>query len=93
MNELVIHRGTHIDCNCTGKGSRLEFLLLRATETPNLLWDQGSIMTSVVTGLRKRGADVADQIKRALDLLAQNMDQDPYRLLFPNQDPKIQQSG
>jgi hypothetical protein len=47
-----------------------------------------SILTSVVTTLRKRGADVADQIKNALDQLAQNMDQDPYKLLFPNQDPK-----
>jgi hypothetical protein len=46
-----------------------------------------SILTSVVTTLRKRKTDVADQIKKALDRLAQNMDQDPYNLLFSTPDP------
>ena len=41
-----------------------------------------SVLTSLVTTLRKRKTDVADQIKRALDHLVQDMDQDPYNLLF-----------
>ena len=35
-----------------------------------------------VTTLRKRKTDVADQIKKALDRLAEDMDQDPYNLLL-----------
>ena len=46
-----------------------------------------SILTSVVTTLRKRKTNVADQIKKALDHLVQNMDQDSYKLLFSIPDP------
>ncbi|MHB8203855.1 MAG: hypothetical protein ACYDHG_09150 [Desulfomonilaceae bacterium] len=46
-----------------------------------------STLTNVVTMLRKRKTDVADQIKEALDHLAQNMDLDPYKLLFSIPDP------
>ena len=45
-----------------------------------------SILTTVVTTLKKRGEDPADRIKKALDLLAVNMEQDPYDLLFPKPD-------
>ena len=44
-----------------------------------------STLTSVVTTLRKRKTDVADQIKKALDRLAQNMDQNPYNLFSLSQ--------
>lgn len=46
-----------------------------------------SILTSVVTTLKKRGEDPADRIKKVLDQLAVNMEQDPYNLLFPKPDP------
>jgi len=46
-----------------------------------------SILTTVVTTLKKRGHDVAESIKKTLDQLAQDMKQDPYTLLFPRPDP------
>ena len=46
-----------------------------------------SILTTVVTTIKKRGEDPADRIKKALDLLSMNMEQDPYDLLFPRPDP------
>ncbi len=46
-----------------------------------------SILSTVVSRLKKRGADVEDRLKRALDQLAQNMDQDPYNFLFSTQYP------
>ncbi|HMK37450.1 MAG TPA: transposase [Desulfomonilaceae bacterium] len=46
-----------------------------------------SILTTVVTTLKKRGEDPADRIKKVLDQLALNMEQDPYNLLFPQPDP------
>lgn len=46
-----------------------------------------SILTTVVTTLKKRGEDPADRIKKTLDQLAMNMEQDPYNLLFPKPDP------
>jgi transposase len=45
-----------------------------------------SILTTVVTTLKKRGEDPADRIKKTLDQLAMNMDQNPYNLLFPKPD-------
>ena len=45
-----------------------------------------STLTTVVTTIKKRGEDPADRIKKALDQLAMNMDQDPYDLLFPKPD-------
>ena len=46
-----------------------------------------STLTTVVTTMRKRYADVEDRMKNTLDQLAVNMDQDPYNLLFLTQDP------
>ena len=46
-----------------------------------------SILISVVTMLRKRKTDVADQRKEALNYLARNMDQDPSNLLISIQNP------
>jgi transposase len=46
-----------------------------------------SILTSLVTTIKKRGDDVADRIKNTLDQLSQNMEQDPYNLLFSNPGP------
>jgi transposase len=46
-----------------------------------------SILTTVVTTLKKRGEDPAERIKKTLDQLAMNMEQDPYDLLFPRPDP------
>ena len=45
-----------------------------------------SILTTVVTTLRKRGLDSAQQIKETLDVLAQDLTRDVYRLLFPKPD-------
>lgn len=42
-----------------------------------------SILTSIVTTLKKRGSDPTEYIKDALDKLAKDMKQDPYPLLFP----------
>jgi len=42
-----------------------------------------STLTTVVTTLRKRGMDSAQQIKDTLDVLARDMTHDVYRLLFP----------
>jgi len=46
-----------------------------------------SILTTAVTSLKKRGYDVEDNIKKTLDKLSKDMDQDPYGLLFPRPDP------
>jgi transposase len=46
-----------------------------------------SILTTVVTTIKKRGEDPADRIKKTLDQFAMNMEQDPYDLLFPKPDP------
>jgi hypothetical protein len=46
-----------------------------------------SILTTAVTTLKKRGYDVEDSLKKALDRLSRDMDQDPYDLLFPRPDP------
>lgn len=42
-----------------------------------------SILTTVVTTLRKRGLDSAQQIKETLDVLARDPTHDVYQLLFP----------
>jgi hypothetical protein len=47
-----------------------------------------SILTSVLTTLKKRGSDPADQIKKTLDQLATNLKLDPYELLFQRNGPK-----
>jgi transposase len=46
-----------------------------------------SILTTIVTTLKKRGYDVAETIKKTLDQLAQDMKRDPYTLLFSHPDP------
>jgi len=46
-----------------------------------------SILTTVVTTIRKRSGDPADRIKRALDHLAGNPEAGPYSLLFPQANP------
>ncbi len=46
-----------------------------------------SILSTVVTTLRKKGLDPAGQIKTALDILATDLDQDPFPLLFPRDGP------
>lgn len=46
-----------------------------------------SILTTVVTTLRKKGLDPASQIKTTLDTLATDLDQDPFPLLFPRDGP------
>jgi transposase len=47
-----------------------------------------SILTTVVTTLKKCGEDPAERIKKTLDQLAKNMKQDPYRLLFSKPSPQ-----
>jgi hypothetical protein len=42
-----------------------------------------STLTTVVTTLRKRGMDAAQQIKETLDVLARDVSHDVYHLLFP----------
>jgi len=42
-----------------------------------------SILTTVVTTIKKRGEDPAARIKTALDHLAEKPEADPYSLLFP----------
>jgi hypothetical protein len=42
-----------------------------------------STLTTVVTTLRKRGLDSAQQIKETLDVLARDPTHDVYRLFFP----------
>jgi hypothetical protein len=42
-----------------------------------------STLTTMVTTLRKRGMDSAQQIKDTLDVLARDLTHDVYRLLFP----------
>jgi transposase len=46
-----------------------------------------SILTTIVTTLKKRGYDIAETIKKTLDQLAQDMKRDPYTLLFSRPDP------
>lgn len=49
-----------------------------------------STLTTVVTTLRKRGMDSAQQIKDTLDVLARDLTHDVYRLLFPRpNDPEL----
>jgi hypothetical protein len=41
------------------------------------------VLASVTATLRKRGLDIAEQLKSTLDALAQDISLDPYPLLFP----------
>jgi transposase len=45
-----------------------------------------STLTTLVTTLKKQGADPAERIKNALDQMAKDMKQDPHPLLFPRPD-------
>jgi hypothetical protein len=47
-----------------------------------------SVLTTVLTSLKKRGEDPADQMKKTLDRLAKDIKQDPYDLLFPRNGPQ-----
>jgi transposase len=47
---------------------------------------RGVLMT-VLYSLKKRGVDVADQLKTVLDELAKDIHQDPFPLLFPRDSP------
>jgi transposase len=46
-----------------------------------------STLTTLVTTLKKQGADPTERIKDALDQMAKDMKQDPYPLLFPRPSP------
>ena len=46
------------------------------------------ILMTVLHTLRKQGADPTDRLKTALDALAQDIFQDPFRLLFPRYPPR-----
>ena len=46
-----------------------------------------STFTTIVTTLRKRGHDPADQLKTTLDALAADPDQDPFPILFSRAGP------
>jgi transposase len=46
-----------------------------------------SVLTTVTMTLKKRGYDVEESIKKALDRLSKDMNQDPYALLLPRPDP------
>jgi transposase len=47
-----------------------------------------SVLTTVLTTLKKSGEDPADQMKKTLDQLAKDMKKDPYDLLFPRNGPQ-----
>jgi transposase len=47
-----------------------------------------STLTTIVTTLKKQGAEVAQRIKETLDALAANPHQDAYTFLFPRAGPK-----
>ncbi|AFM24613.1 IS66 family transposase [Desulfomonile tiedjei] len=47
-----------------------------------------SILTTVLTTLKKRGNDPAEQMKKTLDQLATNLKLDPYELLFQRNGPQ-----
>nr|WP_083846772.1 transposase [Desulfomonile tiedjei] len=47
-----------------------------------------SILTTVLTTLKKRGSDPTEQIKKTLDRLATNLKPDPYELLFQRSGPQ-----
>jgi len=47
-----------------------------------------SILTTVLTTLKKRGDDPPRRLTNALDQLAEIMTQDPYDLLFPRNGPQ-----
>ncbi len=53
---------------------------------------RGVLMT-VVGSLKKRGVDVATQLKQVLDELAKNIHQDPFPLLFPRDPPNPKPSN
>lgn len=42
-----------------------------------------SVLTTVAGTKKKRGGEVADAVKDALDVLARNPEEDPYEILFP----------
>jgi hypothetical protein len=46
-----------------------------------------STLTSILQSMKKQGRDVASQLKTALDLLANDITQDPFPLLFPSSAP------
>lgn len=49
-------------------------------------YTRGVLMT-VLYSLKKRGVDVAAHLKNTLDELAENINQDPFPLLFPRASP------
>lgn len=46
-----------------------------------------STLTSILLSMKKQDLDVASQLKAALDILAKDIKQDPFPLLFPNPAP------
>lgn len=46
-----------------------------------------STLTTVAAAIKKRGGEVATQIKLALDLLALDLKADPYPVLLPSPNP------
>lgn len=46
-----------------------------------------STLTSVAASIKKRGGNVANRIKEALDHLAQNPEADPFSILFRSENP------
>jgi len=47
-----------------------------------------STLTTLVATLKKRGGQVANRLKQTLDVLARNLEQDPYSVLFPPPNPR-----